>query len=108
MADLAVLLSDLPAIVPPPPPQLEAHRRHSRLALLVIVSFVFAMAVASSMWTWHFPWLLFAVLFFLVWRMSHHNWYRRHGWGPPQGPAVGSGSTGYPEQYYGRGRGRWL
>lgn len=106
--ELAGLLSDLPPTIPPPPPELEARRRHSRLALLVVVALFFAMAVTSAMWTWHFPWLLFAVMFFLIWRMSHRNWYRRHGWGPPPTPSVGSGPSGSQAQYYGRDRGRWL
>jgi|GEM_PF-1707265 len=105
--DLAGLLTDLPPIVTPPPPELETRRRRGRLGLILIAGFLFAMAVTSAMWTWHFPWLLFAVVFFLIWSMSHHNWYRHRGYGPPQTPTVGSGPGSYPEQYY-RGRGRWL
>lgn len=110
--DLAGLLVDLPPIVAPPPPEVEKRHRRSRLGLLVIFGFLFAMAVTSAMWTWqwhlwHFPWLFFAVLFFVIWRLSHRGWHRHHGWGPRQTSSVGGGS-GYPEQYYGRGRGHWL
>lgn len=117
--DLAGLMVDLPAAVVPPPPGVARRRRTGRFVFLVLAVFLFSVAVSSMMLPWHFPWLLFAVLFFCIWRASHRRlgWYGHHYvGGPPPPPAAGPGGAGpagsagsMPEPYYGRRRGgRWL
>ena len=87
-ADLAGLLSDLPPPVPTTAePTGEVRRRRGGFLLLVATMVIFAAAFSSAMWAWHFPWLLFALVFFLLWRRAHRGWHR-HGpwcrhWGPP-------------------------
>jgi len=107
--DLAGLLVDLPPIVTPLPQEMVNRHRRSRFGLLLIASLLFAMAVSSAMWTWHFPWLLAAVVFFVVWRMSHRGWHRHH-WerGRYGEPPVSPGQGMHPEHYHGRGPGDWV
>jgi len=94
-SDLAGLLVDVPPIVAPPPPEVLAHHRRGRLGLLVLGTFLLALAVSSSMWTWHFPWLLFTIGLFLIWRFSHRGWhYHRRSYGPG-GPSAGPGGGMY-------------
>jgi Domain of unknown function (DUF1707) len=84
--DLAGLLDDLPPIAPPPPP-VTRRRGRGRAALLVVAAVLFAMAVSSTMWTWHFPWVLFALVIFFVWRSAHrHSGWHRHNYGDWGGP----------------------
>jgi hypothetical protein len=91
-ADLSGLLVDLPPIAPPPPPVRRGHAL-GRVALLTFAVLLFAFAVSSPMWTWHFPWLLFAIVLFFVWRgaFRHSRWHRHsHGdWGGTGTPTSG-------------------
>jgi hypothetical protein len=74
--DLDGLLIDLPHILPPP--ELDLHQRRGRSGLLVIVMVLLATVVSSALWTWHFPWILFAIIFFIAWRRSRRGggWHR--------------------------------
>jgi hypothetical protein len=85
--DLSGLLVDLPPVAAATP--VVATRRHrGRFGLLVIAVFLFFMALSSPVWAWrwgiwHFPWLLVAIVFFVIWRISHagRGHYHRH-YGP--------------------------
>ena len=105
-ADLAGLLSDLPPPVPAAPP-VQLRRRRGGFALLVVTTFVFAAAFSSALWAWHFPWLLFALVFFLVWRRSHWGWHRHGPWGW-HGPAMPAEQGGPPTWVYGPRRRWWV
>lgn len=77
--DLAVLLTDLPAMAPPVPYRNEVRHHRGHLALLFIAVFLFAAAVSVPMWPYHFPWFLFLLLVFLIWRMTRRGWWwHRH------------------------------
>jgi hypothetical protein len=92
--DLGGLLTDLPPLAPAQPTGPPA-RRGGRTMLLVVAAFVFAIAISSAMWTWHFPWLLFALVFFLVWRSAHrHSGWHHHRHGDWGGPGPGSSTYG--------------
>jgi len=75
-SDFAGLLGDLPAPVPPPPPASQLRRHRGRLGLLFVAVFLFAVAASMPVWPAHFPWLLLALVFFLLWSTTH----RRRRW----------------------------
>jgi hypothetical protein len=84
-ADLSGLLSDLPSSAPTPagPPKPARHR--SRLLAIVLLALVFAAAVSRLVhpflgW-WHIPWLLVALVAFVIWRHTrfHHHRFHHHG-----------------------------
>lgn len=117
--DLAGLLSDLPPLAPPPSEHL--HRHRTRLWLVVLGAFLFFAALGSVDWGgdghWNFPWVLLAVVLFVLWRRSRWHWHRHrwHGWGgpvyaPPPGPPAPPGMPGAadaPPWAY-RRRGWWI
>lgn len=112
--DLSGLLSDLPPlgqtqVVPPPPPP-RAHRR-ARTLLLVLLGIVFFTSLGSALWPYHVPWLLIALVAFLVLRRHHwHGHGRHHGWDHDHhGPARWDNPP--PPQTYaegGAGRPPWI
>ncbi|MHB8682410.1 MAG: DUF1707 SHOCT-like domain-containing protein [Acidimicrobiales bacterium] len=76
-ADLAGLLTDLPQLDEEPPGDRPVpHRHRGRLALLFVTALIFLAAFSSAAWTWHFPWLLFAVIFFVFWSRTRRGWHR--------------------------------
>ena len=88
-ADLSGLFDDLPPLVPEGAAGAELRRRHrGGFTLLLVTGLIFLAAFSSAMWAWHFPWLLFALIFFLFWRRAHRGWHRGRCWGwyPPLGP----------------------
>jgi Flp pilus assembly protein TadB len=81
--DLADLLVDLPPIVAAPPPEVQRGHRRNRFAMLLLVTFLFAVLVSSTMWTFHFPWILLAIVLFVLWRRARWGWgWRRRRYGP--------------------------
>ncbi|HAM01565.1 MAG TPA: DUF1707 domain-containing protein [Acidimicrobiaceae bacterium] len=81
-SDLAVLLADLPAMTPAGTQPGEMRRRRGHVGLLLIAVFLFAVAVSVPVWPYHFPWFLFAVVFFLIWRVTRRGWGWRRHYGP--------------------------
>jgi hypothetical protein len=78
-ADLAGLFDDLPPLLPEGAAATELRRRRrGGFALVAVTSLIFVAAFSSALWAWHFPWLLFALIFFLFWRRS--RWGGRRGW----------------------------
>jgi hypothetical protein len=80
--DLSGLLNDLPPLSPQngPGPVMIRRRRH-RVLTFLLVAFI-ALSVAGWLAApWHFPWVLFFILAFLVFRRG--GWYHHHhhgGW----------------------------
>lgn len=124
-SDFNGLLIDLPPIVPATPPETKVRKRRGSFGLTLIAAILFAAVVTSWMWswTWHIPWILIAIVLFVVWRRSRWGWHRhRHyGWhGHAPAPWHSQAPGQYPppgppdpsEQYsgpgYGRGRGWWV
>ncbi len=72
-ADLDGLLSDLPPLDEPS----ARPRRRSRLAavVLVVVALLCALAVLSA--PYHFPWIIVAIVAFVLWRRDHRRWAHR-------------------------------
>jgi hypothetical protein len=104
--DLAGLFDDLPPLVDTAEPTPSPRRMRGRFTLFMVTLFIFAAAFTSAAWAWHFPWLLFAIIFFVFWRRSHWGrwgWHRHRAYGPP--PWYG-GTGGYGS-YSGR-RGTWI
>jgi hypothetical protein len=105
--DLSGLLADLPPFAPPSGPPF-VHRRR-RLGLLLLAVFVFFAALGSTVdWAWdghwHVPWLLVAVVLFLLWRRSHWRRHRHSHWpGGWNGPAPPSSADAPPWAYHRRG-----
>jgi len=120
--DFAGLLADLPPITPPPPPEPQVRHRRTGLALGLVALIMVGFAVASPYWSWHVPWILLAVVLFVLWRRSKWAWHRhRHdGWhghgpvqpwpnpGPGQYPSPGDASAPDAGPGFGRGRGWWV
>jgi uncharacterized membrane protein YccC len=83
-ADLSGLLSDLPPtaqanrVVAPPAPPAPRRRPRSLVHVLAVVAVLFVLAgLWSAMVPPHVPWLLIAVIVFLVWRRDRfHRYYR--------------------------------
>lgn len=87
-ADLSGLLSDLPPLQPQngPAPVSIPRRRH-RFLMFLLVAFI---AISVAGWLaapWHFPWVLFFLFAFLIFRRGgwwHYHHHHRGGWnGPP-------------------------
>jgi hypothetical protein len=85
-ADLSGLLYDLPPLQPEgaPSPTTMPHRRH-RFLMFLLVAFL---AISVAGWIaapWHFPWVLFFIFAFLVFRRGGWYHYHRHhnGWNRP-------------------------
>ena len=105
--ELSGVLGDLPPLEATAPP-VEVHRRRGTFALLLVTLFIFAAAFSAAAWTWHFPWVLFAIIFFVFWRRSRWGWHRHWGWhghGPGPGAPVGGPATWWMS---GRRRGWWV
>jgi hypothetical protein len=66
-------LPDLPADLPPPVP-----RRHRIVPVLCLVAFLAILAGAVVPWWpyWHVPWVLFAIVGFVLWRRA--GWHHHH------------------------------
>jgi Domain of unknown function (DUF1707) len=83
-ADLAGLLTDLPSSAPGALPAPKPVRHRSRLLAMVLLAIVIAGAASAlgrpSIWWWHIPWLLIAVVVFLVLRATrlHHHRFHHH------------------------------
>ena len=111
-ADLAGLFDDLPPIVPEGTAGTELRRRRrGGFALVFVTALIFLAAFSSAVWAWHFPWLLFGLIFFLVWRRSRWGWHRGRcwGWSSPVPPAPGehaatAAGAGAPPWVYSRRR----
>jgi hypothetical protein len=114
-ADLAGLFDDLPPLVPEGVAGAEfRRRRRGGFALVMVTALIFLAALSSAVWAWHFPWLLFGLIFFLVWRRSRWGWHRARCWGwytpvpRTEGEHVAPGAgAGAPPWVYGRRR-WWL
>jgi hypothetical protein len=76
-ADLAGLLTDLPASAPPVPEAADVRRRRGHFGLVLLAVFLFMVAASAPVWPYHFPWLFFAVVMFLVWRVTRRGWWWR-------------------------------
>jgi Domain of unknown function (DUF1707) len=74
--DLHGLFYDLPRLPAEPPPP--ATRRHRIVPALFLVALVAILAGAMVPWWpfWHVPWVLIAVVAFLVWRRA--GWHHHH------------------------------
>jgi hypothetical protein len=105
-ADLAGLLSDLPPPVPVAPPPLR--RRRGGVVVLLVTTFLLAAAFSSALWAWHFPWLLFVLVFFLLWRRSHRGWHRHGPWGWHAPVPSAEAESGPPYWVYGPRRRWWV
>jgi len=97
--DLSGLLVDLPSLAPALP-EAPVRRRGGRFALSLLVVVMFLAALSSPVWSWHFPWLFIAIVFFVVWRLSHRRRNRLHHpyggggrWGGPGTHQAPYGST---------------
>jgi hypothetical protein len=92
-ADLSGLLVDLPRLdapaTPPPSPPARAHGL-SRLIGIVLVAFLAISTASALSWHLHFPFVLFVLIGFFVWRRQHRHWHRYHG-GHGPGPFHGHG-----------------
>ena len=79
-ADLAGLLTDLPATAPSAGPS--DHRRRGRTGLLLLAVLLAMVALTVPVWPLHFPWLLLAIVAFVAWRVTRHGrWHHRtQGW----------------------------
>lgn len=77
--DLHGLFHDLPALpvdAPPPPPR--RRRVFSVLALVVLVVIVAGATIPVYPW-FHVPWLLFAIIGFVLWRRAGGpHWHHTH------------------------------
>ena len=107
-SELVSVLTDLPPLVAPPP-EVEVRKRRGTMSLLLVTMLIFVAAFSAAAWTWHFPWLLFAVIFFVFWRRSRGGWHRHgawHGHGP--WPAQGGEPPVGPWWYGSRRRGWWI
>lgn len=77
-ADLNGLLNDLPSLHPQdvgPSPVIRIRHRHRFLTYCLIAFVVFSVA-GWALAPWHFPWFLFFVLMFLVFRRG--GWWHHH------------------------------
>jgi len=105
-AELAGVLGDLPPVDGPPPvPDVEVRRRRGTFSLLLVTLLIFMAAFSAAAWTWHFPWILFGIIFFVFWRRSRWGWHRHWGWhGYGPGPVPGGGPATW---WLARRRGGW-
>lgn len=115
-SDLAGLFDDLPPLGTGVPATVEVgRRRRGSFALILVTMVIFLAAFSSAVWTWHFPWLLFAVIFLVFWFRSRRGWHRHGPWGwhgsnPGSDTSVesfGPAGTGGPDWLYRRRRRRW-
>lgn len=98
-AELAAVLTDLPPLVSTPP-DIQVRRRRGTFSLVLVTLLIFAAAFSAAAWTWHFPWVLFAIIFFVFWRRSRGGWHRHsmwhgHGGGPGPGPVGWASRRGW-------------
>lgn len=100
-ADLAGLFDDLPPLEGTTAPVEVGRRRRGTLSLLLVTMLIFVAAFSAAAWTWHFPWLLFGIVFLVFWTRSRRGWHRHllGGW-HQHGPV--------PTGYYGRRGGWWV
>ena len=79
--ELNGLFHDLPRLTTEPPPPPPRRRRILPLLALVAVFVVVAGAAAGAVGPWwpmyHFPFILFALVAFVLWRRSGH-WHHHH------------------------------
>ena len=78
--DLHGLFHDLPPLPSEPPPPPPRHQRILPFAFLVLFVAIVAGATISSYPLYHVPWLLIAVVGFVLWRRSagRAGWHRHH------------------------------
>ena len=106
---LAGLFDDLPHLGPTTASVVEvSRRRRGSLALVVVTLLIFMAAFSSAMWAWHFPWLLFGLIFLVFFVRSRRGWHR-HGHGRWHGapPVSGQASSGGPPGWVYPYRRRW-
>jgi len=95
-ADLAGLFDDLPPLGATSPAVVEVtRRRRGSLALVMVTLLIFFAAFSAAVWTWHFPWVLFGVIFLVFWVRSRGGWHRHRRWGGHGSPPV-PGDPGTP------------
>ncbi len=108
--DLAGLFDDLPPVVPESGTRAETgRRRRGGLVLAMVIALIFLAAFSSAAWAWHFPWLLFALIFFFVWFRARGGWHHHHHshrtWqGPPAVTETEGSGPGGPWWAYSRRR----
>jgi hypothetical protein len=73
--ELSGLFYDLPPVPADPPPPVPRRRRIVPVLFLVVFLAILAGAMAPW-WYWHVPWVLFAIVGFVLWRRS--GWHHHH------------------------------
>jgi hypothetical protein len=83
--DLNGLFYDLPHLPSPPPPPPPRHRRILPWVFLVGFLAIVAGATMPFYPLYHVPWILFAIVAFVLWRRAagHHDWHRHEAGGRP-------------------------
>jgi len=83
--DLHGLFGDLPPLPSPPPAPLPRHRRILPFVFLVAFLAIAAGATLPFYPMYHVPWLLFAIVGFVLWRRmaSRPHWHPHHEDGRP-------------------------
>jgi hypothetical protein len=86
--DLHGLFDDLPRLPSPAPPPPPRHRRVLPWVFLVVLLAIAAGATMPFFPMYHFPWLLFGLVAFFLWRragghLGHQHHQHRHDGGQP-------------------------
>ncbi len=81
--DLHGLFNDLPSLPAEPPPPPPRHRRILPFVFLVAFGAILAGATIPFSPTYHVPWLLFAIIGFVLWRRmaGRPHWHQHHDHG---------------------------
>jgi len=81
--DLHGLFNDLPSLPAEPPPPPPRHRRILPFVFLVAFLAIVAGATIPFSPTYHVPWLLFAIIGFVLWRRmaGRPHWHQHHDHG---------------------------
>ncbi len=107
---LAGLFDDLPPLAGTPLAAPETRRRRGGFSFMVVTMVIFLAAFWAAAWSWHFPWLLFGVIFLVFWARSRRCRHRHGPWAwHGHSPAPGETPHGsVPLWVHGRRQRRWM